>query len=148
MHCEGSVVEEGCGGVVELSDLGDSNVALESGLKVDMVGADAAGDTHLQVGGHLHTFPGDVCWPANYCHRQLQKITESPERLGHDNVGVGEVLLQLTSRAIFVRGHDKGVATVLEELLGMQSNQLLASDSTSPCEARAHQTHSLAGHQD
>ena len=86
---------------VGIGDLGDGDALVHGGLQIGVVGADAGGDDQLQLLRLVEALLGHV---------------SGPERLGDDDLGVGQLLLELRVRAFLVGGHHQSVAGLLQEL--------------------------------
>ena len=84
--------------LLRVGDLGDGDAALDRGLQVDVVGADAGRDRELQVRGLRDSLGGQV---------------RGPERLRDHDVGVGQLALEDGVGAVLVGRDDEAVAAAL-----------------------------------
>ena len=86
---------------VAVGHLGDGDAALDRRLQVGVVGADAGGDHELEVRRLGEALGGHV---------------RRPEGLADDDVGGGQLALEVGVRAVLVGGDGQLVAALLEEL--------------------------------
>ena len=87
--------------LLRVGDLGDGDAALDRRLQVDVVGADAGGERQLQLRRLGDPLGGQV---------------GGPERLGDDDLGLGQLALEDRVRPVLVGGDDQPVPAPLEEL--------------------------------
>ena len=81
--------------LLRVGDLGDRDAALDRGLQIDVVGADARGDRQLQLGRLGDPLGGQI---------------GGPERLRDHDLRVRQLALEDRVRPVLVRGDDQRVA--------------------------------------
>ena len=98
--------------------LGDGDPAGDRGVEIDVVRTDPGGQGQLEVLRFGDPLGGQIC---------------RPKRLGDNDIGVGQLALELRVRAFLVRCHDQLVPAVFEEfaqaeLTGHAAQQLAGSE--------------------
>ena len=99
---------------VAVRHLGDRDAVRDRGVEIDVVGADPGGDRELQVRRLGDPLRGQV---------------RGPERLRDDDLGVGQLAVELRVGAVLVGGDDELVALALEEAAQPSSPETLPSSS-------------------
>ena len=90
---------------VAIGHLGDGDALVHRRLQIGVIGADAGGDDELELLRLLDA---------------LARHVGGPEGLRDDDLGVGQLLVEYGILAVLARGHDQGVAGLLEELAQAQ----------------------------
>ena len=90
---------------IAVRHLGDGDALVHRGLKIGVIRADAGGDDQLQLFRLLDPLLGHV---------------SGPERLRDHDLGVGKLLVQHRILTVLARGHDQGVAGLLQEFAQAQ----------------------------
>ena len=90
---------------IAVRHLGDGDALVHRGLKIGVIRADAGGDDQLELFRLLDPLLGHV---------------SGPERLRDHDLGVGKLLVEHRILAVLARGHDQGVAGLLQEFAQAQ----------------------------
>ena len=99
---------------VAVGHFGDGDPAVDCGLQIDVVRADAGRDRELQLRRLRDAVRGQV---------------RRPERLRDHDLGVGQLVLEDRVGAVLVRGDDEACGRALEELRNPSSPETLPSRS-------------------